>query len=310
MTKKLLFIPLFFIILIAIYGVINILNSTKEVLPSSAMKIYIKASDEVSKDKLQVNWKYVAALDSVRLKKDFSKANINDARNIAQNFIAINNSHNKFKDSKYQLLSLEQVANKLSYSKKEKRQAFKFVGLLKDKYLVTVDDYKKSFIKELAPEAIKIYKDYDILPSITIGQASLESNWGRSDLSSKYNNLFGIKATKSWKGKTVKMKTSENYKNTVMATFRVYPSKKDSLDDYAEFLKNNKRYKENGVFKAVDYINQAKTIGKAGYSTKQDKAGENVYADLLIQIIQEYNLQLIDNQVQQDFFNIDSSIIN
>ena len=90
MTKKLLFIPLFFIILIAIYGVINILNSTKEVLPSSAMKIYIKASDEVSKDKLQVNWKYVAALDSVRLKKDFSKANINDARNIAQNFIAIN----------------------------------------------------------------------------------------------------------------------------------------------------------------------------------------------------------------------------
>ena len=95
-----------------------------------------------------------------------------------------------------------------------------------------------------------------------------------------------------------------------MATFRVYPSKKDSLDDYAEFLKNNKRYKENGVFKAVDYINQAKTIGKAGYSTKQDKAGENVYADLLIQIIQEYNLQLIDNQVQQDFFNIDSSIIN
>ena len=120
MTKKLLFIPLFFIILIAIYGVINILNSTKEVLPSSAMKIYIKASDEVSKDKLQVNWKYVAALDSVRLKKDFSKANINDARNIAQNFIAINNSHNKFKDSKYQLLSWSRLQINFPIVKKRK----------------------------------------------------------------------------------------------------------------------------------------------------------------------------------------------
>lgn len=302
MIKKLLFIPLFFIILIAIYGVINILNSPKNVLPSSAMKIYIKASDEVSKDKLQVNWEYVAALDSVKLKKDFSKANINDARNIAQNFIVINNSPNKFKGSKYQLLSLEQVANKLSYSEKEKKQVFKFVDLLKDKYLVDVNDYKKSFIKELTPEAIKIYKDYDILPSVTIGQALLESNWGKSDLSSKYNNLFGIKATKSWKGKTVKMKTSENYNDTIVATFRVYPSKKDSLDDYAEFLKSNKRYKENGVFRAVDYINQAKAIDKAGYSTKQDKTGKDIYADLLIQIIQEYNLQLIDNKVQQDFF--------
>ena len=45
--------------------------------------------------------------------------------------------------------------------------------------------------------------------SVIIAQAAIESNWGRSVLSSRYNNFFGIKAGKSWKGKTVNMKTGE-----------------------------------------------------------------------------------------------------
>ncbi|MEW9094126.1 MAG: glucosaminidase domain-containing protein [Clostridiaceae bacterium] len=300
---KRLFRTIFFMIfIVAMFKVLHNFNFKKDVLPASAMKIYIKASDEVSENKLQVNWKYVAALDSLRINNDFSKANIEDAKKIADEFLEVNTSENKFKNSKYKLLSFDEVINKFSYTDKEKEKIYKFLDQLNDKYLVQVDESKKVFIEELTPTAIDIYKNYDILPSVAIGQAIIESNWGNSTLSSEHNNLFGIKSTKSWKGKTVDMKTSENYDDTIVATFRAYDSQKDSLADYAQFLKNNQRYKENGVFNAVDYINQAKAIDKAGYSTKKDEDGKNMYADLLIQIIKEYNLQLIDSKVQQESF--------
>ncbi|WP_027623859.1 glycoside hydrolase family 73 protein [Clostridium lundense] len=303
LLKRLLFKLMFFIIFIVfIFKVINVFSPKKTILPNSAMKIYINASDEISKDKLQVNWKYVAALDAVNIDNDFSKTNINNAKELASEFIEINNTGSKFKNSNYKLLSLEEVMNKLSYDNKKKEKTYKYLDTLKNRYLVDVTENKINFIKELTPVAINIYKNYDILPSVAIGQAILESSWGQSDLSADYNNLFGIKSTKSWKGKTVKMKTSENYNDTIVATFRAYASKKESLDDYAQFLKNNKRYKENGVFKAVDYISQAKSIDKAGYSTKQDETGKNMYADLLTEIIKEYNLQLIDSMIQEDFF--------
>lgn len=51
------------------------------------------------------------------------------------------------------------------------------------------------FIKKIAPIAQKEQKKYHIPASIIIAQAGTESNWGRSKLAYKYNNLFGIKAT-------------------------------------------------------------------------------------------------------------------
>ena len=54
---------------------------------------------------------------------------------------------------------------------------------------------KKAFIKKIGPIAREVDKSYDLLPSITVAQACLESNYGQSDLSQKYNNLFGVKGT-------------------------------------------------------------------------------------------------------------------
>ncbi|MEJ1300404.1 glucosaminidase domain-containing protein [Latilactobacillus sakei] len=36
-------------------------------------------------------------------------------------------------------------------------------------------------------------KKHQVLPSIIIAQAIIESDWGRSDLATKANNLFGVK---------------------------------------------------------------------------------------------------------------------
>lgn len=54
---------------------------------------------------------------------------------------------------------------------------------------------KEKFIKVVAPIAQRADKPYGLFPSVTIAQACLESNFGQSELSRKYNNLFGVKGT-------------------------------------------------------------------------------------------------------------------
>ena len=52
----------------------------------------------------------------------------------------------------------------------------------------------EEFIQSIAPAAVNSSHNYGILPSITIAQAILESDWGQSQLASNYHNLFGIKS--------------------------------------------------------------------------------------------------------------------
>lgn len=277
-----------------------ILNKKNErFLPENAMNVYIKAADEVSENKLQVNWKYIAALDGVKNKEDFSKANIENSKVLGKKFLEISKS-TKFKNTNYRLFTLDEVISKMSFTEEEKKNVHKYLDKLNNIYPITPDEYKRQFIDELIPISKELYDEYGILPSVTIGQAILESDWGRSELSKKGNNLFGIKATPSWQGKVLNMETSENYNDKIKDNFRYYSSKEDSIKDYANFLVKNKRYRENKVFRATEYKTQAKAIEKAGYSTKKDKDGNLLYSSLLGKIIREYNLQLIDSKTQEE----------
>ncbi len=52
------------------------------------------------------------------------------------------------------------------------------------------------------------------------------------------------------------------------------------------------------MFSSNTYIYQAQALENAGYSTVANKKGELTYADMLINLIKQYNLQLIDSEVQ------------
>ena len=52
---------------------------------------------------------------------------------------------------------------------------------------------KEEFVAEITPYARELQESYGVLPSIIMGQAVLESNFGQSQLASKYNNLLGLK---------------------------------------------------------------------------------------------------------------------
>lgn len=261
------------------------------------VKKYIEISDEVSGNFVQINWKYVASIVAVMNENNLDKIDDNEIRNIAKKFI--------YKENEvYKLNNLEQVITNLNITIIQRNLVYKYLDELKYHGVMPerLDPNEKyvSFIKSIKDGAIKNYKEHKILPSITIAQAILESGWGESDLSKNYNNLFGIKADSSWSGNFVNVETNEYYNQTITDNFRTYKNKEESISDHSKFLTENPRYKENGVFDANTYIYQANALEKAGYSTVENEKGEKIYAEKLIQLIRQYNLQLIDSFVQEN----------
>ena len=59
---------------------------------------------------------------------------------------------------------------------------------------------QKNFIKTVGALASADMKKSGVLASLTIAQAITETGWGVSGLATVGKALFGIKATKSWKG--------------------------------------------------------------------------------------------------------------
>lgn len=282
-------------ILICIFIGLKILNKQNNInLDDINISRFIDIVDKTSENKVQVNWKYVCSIISV--------LNNNNLKNIDDDEIAkISNMFIEKNSSKYYINSLENVIKKLNLDKKKTSLIYKYIDDLKD-YSLTPNKtspntkYMK-FINDIKEVSIDNYEKYNILPSITIAQAILESNWGKSRLSSDFNNYFGIKADASWKGESVFLETNEFYDNTINDRFRKYENKYDSIRDHGKFLYENKRYKNNGVFDAKTYLPQAIALQNAGYSTIEDSSGKKVYAQYLINLIKQYNLQLIDSEV-------------
>ena len=256
---------------------------------------YITLVDEVSENKVQVNWKYVVSIIAVENKNKIKNISDDKIKNTANLFI-------EKSDNGYKLNSLDNVLNKLNFTDKEKERVNDYIDQLKyfglTPYRLKEDSKYTKFIEEIKDEAIKNYKEYKILPSITIAQAILESSWGESDLAQIYNNLFGIKADSSWKGEYVTLETFEFYDTKIEDKFRVYSNKNQSIKDHAKFLVDNQRYKKYGVFEAKTYIEQAYALQNAGYSTAEDNSGQKRYAKVLIELIRQYNLQLIDSEIK------------
>jgi len=98
---------------------------------------------------------------------------------------------------------------------------------------------QEKFLDSVHPYAVEVENIYGVPVLVSLAQACLESNYGKAK---NANNLFGIKAGSSWKGKTNTVKTSESINGkmqSVTATFRAYPSYRESFLDYGALLKRN-----------------------------------------------------------------------
>lgn len=152
------------------------------------------------------------------------------------------------------------------------------------------------FIEKAKKEVLASNLSGALFPSLAIAQAALESGYGKSGLAAKHNNYFGIKASSSWKGPVVNMKTGEVLNKqavVVNANFRVYTSLTDSIADRNNFLEKNSRYRLNGVFDAKTPEDQARALQKSGYATDPN------YANKLIAIIKQWNLKEVDKKAAE-----------
>ncbi|MBO8441387.1 MAG: glycoside hydrolase family 73 protein [Firmicutes bacterium] len=169
---------------------------------------------------------------------------------------------------------------------------YKIINLIKapinnNEQIILSNEDKENFIKKVAPYAVYVQKKTHVLASIQIAQAILESNWGQSTLSKKYNNYFGIKA--SGTNPFVIMNTEEYINNryvTVKAKFARFDNIGESFMMHAELFTQNKRY-EN-VVNASNYIQAAYALKNAGYAT------DISYTHKIISLIKSYHLYKYD----------------
>lgn len=131
---------------------------------------------------------------------------------------------------------------------------------------------REEFISKYYNFANAASRGTGISPILILSQAWLESGGAKSQLASKYNNFFGIKASRSWGGRTVNFRTKEQRKDGteyfVTASFRAYNSPTDSFADHIKFLQSNPRYRKAGLFlNPNNYALQADSLQKAGYAT-------------------------------------------
>lgn len=289
LLKVLLIILFFGFSVYALKLIINTNDNKVVSLSSDTITYFIEEADKASLPKEQLNWQEIAAIEGV-LDNKFTTYNSAETEKIAKMFY---DNNNKVK-------SLETVISELKLSSWERRNVYLNLGKINNQSIRNItggeDSEKDNFIQSIKDASIQNYKQNKIFPSITIAQAILESEWGKSDLASKYNNYFGIKADKSWKGQVVSFSTKENYNDVIKANFRAYTNIYDSIFDHGKFFSENDRYTKNGVFDANNYIEQARAIENAGYSTVKDKNGNLIYSEMLISIIKENNLMLIDKE--------------
>mgnify|MGYP003479180607 FL=1 len=148
------------------------------------------------------------------------------------------------------------------------------------------------FIKMIGDAAVSYYKDYGILPSLTIAQAILESNWGRSGLSRDCYNFFGMKWSKGCGCDYKEYKSKEQKKDgsyvTITAKFRKYYSVSEGIKGYYDFLQYRRYQNLRGV---TDYNKACDLIRQDGWATSLS------YAHNLKNYIKQYDLDDYDMDV-------------
>lgn len=143
----------------------------------------------------------------------------------------------------------------------------------------------KEFVDRLWPHAAGVGKEIGVSPHLLLGQAALESGWGKSEIrgadGKSSHNLFGIKAGGNWRGDVVEAATTEYVNGVpqkVTAQFRAYPSYAEAFRDYADLMRGNSRYAgvlENGRDPAAF----ADALQRSGYAT------DPLYADKLTRVL-------------------------
>lgn len=139
---------------------------------------------------------------------------------------------------------------------------------------------QSNFVQRHSEAAAQAEKTSGLPSGFMLGQAGHETGWGRHEIKGRDGaqsfNLFGIKATSSWKGKVAEVVTTEyvdGVAKKMVAKFRAYDSYADSFRDYARLITQSPRYAQ--VSQQTDSAHAyASGLQKAGYATDPQYASK------------------------------------
>lgn len=143
-----------------------------------------------------------------------------------------------------------------------------------------------AFINRMSGPAQSAASATGVPAKLILGQAALESGWGRREIShadgSTTHNVFGVKAGANWKGPVAEITTTEyvdGQPQKVRAKFRAYGSYEEAFSDYANLLSKNPRYAP--VLSANNAEDAARGLQRAGYATDPQ------YGEKLVRIMRK-----------------------
>lgn len=138
----------------------------------------------------------------------------------------------------------------------------------------------QQFVQRIGKYAKGVANKLGTSAEAVIAIAALETGWGKriplNPDGSSTNNLFGIKADSNWNGRQTIARTSEfraGLPTTELASFRSYKNEKQSVEDFANFLTSNPRYKQ-ALHNAADNENFLHELQQAGYATDPQYANK------------------------------------
>lgn len=166
------------------------------------------------------------------------------------------------------------------------------------------------WITLLAPDAMAVCHKNDLLASVMLAQASLETGWGKTDLA-KRHNIFGMKADlinstwkewSVWDGRTYEKYSPEEENGQViqrLSSFRVYQSYRQCMEDYAAFLLHVRNNKGLKYARIQGWTDPAKVIHRIRIGTGTDAhpegyATDSGYEVKVLNLIKKYNLTQYD----------------
>jgi flagellar protein FlgJ len=146
-------------------------------------------------------------------------------------------------------------------------------------------DTQHQFMQTHWADAARAQQLTGVPASFILGQAALESGWGRREIraadGSPSYNLFGLKAGPGWQGKTTQVTTTEyegGVPHNTVQSFRAYDSYAAAFQDWALTIGRNQRY-SGAVASSASAGGFARGMQQAGYSTDPS------YADKLASVI-------------------------
>lgn len=172
------------------------------------------------------------------------------------------------------------------------------------------------WIAMMAPICQDLGRKNKILPSVVIAQTALETGWGTTDLTRKYN-VLGMKTdliNSTWKehstwGGEVYRKVTPEYHNGQLVyvedNFRVYHTFRECIEDYENFLlyvRNDKGYKYRrvqGKTNPAEVINIIR-VGTGTNSKPEGYMTDPKYETKILSLIQQYNLTQFDSVMDDE----------